>query len=408
MLPRLAATAPVLLAIGCTQLALGALSPLIGLLLVHRGVPTPMIGVVTSSYFVGFLIGALTSDRVVRRVGHIRAFAVFAALAADSVLAQAVTEAPVLWAVLRALTGYAISGIILIAESWLNHKCDSTTRGRVFGTYLVVSWAASAVGPLALNFASRTGHDLFIAIAAGFATALVPMALTLIGNPEIAERSAFGVRQLFAVSPLGLAACLAAGLVNSAFFGMMPVYIERIGLSAAHLSVLLTIALLGGLFAQYPIGALSDRLGRRPVTLATILCAGLCAAAILVSGGRSFAVLLGLAFLFGAAVAPLYGLGAGQTNDYVPAKDFVAASGGLLFTWALGASAGPTIAAGVMGMTGPGGLFLYALAVLAATGGFTVYRMWRRVGVPLELQSDFVPAPQTPPRLPELDPRSEP
>jgi predicted MFS family arabinose efflux permease len=125
------------------------------------------------------------------------------------------------------------------------------------------------------------------------------------------------------------------------------------------------------------------------------------------TGGHPFPALIALAFLFAGMMAPLYGLGVGQTNDYVAPRDFVAASGGLLFAWALGSSAGPTVAASAMSELGPGGLFVYAAAVLALIAGFTIWRMRQRTGVPLAQQSGFVPAPQTPPNLAQLDPRSE-
>lgn len=404
---RLRQIAPVLLGIVFAQLALGALSPLVGVLLVQRGASAPVVGVVASSYFVGFLLGTQSCSRIVARVGHIRAFAVFAAMGADAVLLQAITESPALWAVLRGLTGFGMSGVFLVAESWLNSKTTAETRGRTFGIYLVVSWGASAVGPLALNFASPAGDDLFIIIAMGFATALVPMALTQVGNPEIGSRMRLGLKRLFEVSPLGVVACLGAGLVNSAFYGLLPVYVDRIGHSPAELSLLLTTALLGGLAAQYPIGWLSDRFGRRPVALATMLLGLAFALAVLALRAHQFGALLALAFFFAAMVAPLYGLGAGQTNDYIQPRDFVAASSGLLFTWALGASAGPAIASAVIGVLGADGLFAYIAAILAAVALFTVYRMQRRVGVPIERQSSFVAAPQTPQPLAELDPRAD-
>jgi MFS family permease len=407
MLARIRPILPVLLGIASAQLALGALNPLISLLLVQRGQPTPAIGLVLSCYFIGFLLGTQLAGRIVDRVGHIRGFAVFAALAADAALMHAVLDGPVAWAVFRAVSGFALAGVFLIAESWLNHKSDSAARGRTFASYLVVSWGASAVGPLGINLAHGEGNGIFAVIAMGFATALIPMALTLVGNPEIAQRSRFGVRRLIEVSPLGVVACFGAGLVNSAYYAMLPVYIGRIGLSPAVLSLLLTTSLGGGLLAQYPIGWIADRYGRRPVTLATMLLALAFALAILAVGARSFAGLLLLAFLFAGMMAPLYGLGAGQTSDHVAPKDFVAASSGLLFAWALGASAGPAAASAVMAVLGPGGLFVYAVAVLATIAGFTIWRMRQRSGIPLELQSGFVPAAQTPPSLAEIDPRSE-
>ncbi|MBV9521801.1 MAG: MFS transporter, partial [Alphaproteobacteria bacterium] len=279
MLARLHSIAPVLLGITAAQLALGALAPLITLLLAQRAVPTPAIGVITSAYYLGFLAGSLTCARIVDRVGHIRAFAVFAALAADCVLLHAVTVAAPVWGVLRALTGYAMAGTFLIAESWLNAKADAASRGRIFGAYLLVTWAASAVGPLALNLAHAAQPFLFILIAMGFVTALIPMALTQVHNPEIADRIRFGVRRLFRISPLGVVACCGAGLVNSVFYGLLPVYAERIGLDPARLSLLLTTALIGGMGAQFPIGLLSDRFGRRPTMLGSILAALLLAGA---------------------------------------------------------------------------------------------------------------------------------
>ncbi len=405
MFARVQPIAPVLLGITFVQLALGALAPFISLLLAQRSVPTTTIGLVTSAYYIGFLAGSLSCAALVDRVGHIRAFTVFAAIGADCVLLHAITADPLVWGLLRAATGYAMSGAFLITESWLNDKVTASSRGRVFAAYLFVSWSASAVGPLALNL-HDAANFLFILIAMSFATALIPMALTEVSNPEIAGRSHFGLRRLFAVSPLGAVACFAAGSVNSAFYGLVPVYGEAAGLGAGRISVLLTTALVGGLLAQYPVGMLSDRYGRRPTMLAALVIGLAFAAAMLLLGARLFPALLAIAFIYAGVTAPLYGLGAGQTNDYISPKDFVGASGGLLFAWALGASAGPVAASGVMALAGPGGLFLYLVAVLAAIALFTIFRMLRRSGLPVDQQTGFVPAPQTPPGIAELDPRS--
>ncbi len=294
MLARVQPIAPVLLGITFVQLALGALAPFISLLLAQRGVPTPTIGLVTSAYYIGFLAGSLSCAAIVDRVGHIRAFTVFAAIGADCVLLHAVTSDPLLWGILRAATGYAMSGAFLITESWLNDKVGASSRGRVFAAYLFVTWSASAIGPLALNL-HNAANFLFILIALSFATALIPMALTEVSNPEIANRAHFGVRRLFAVSPLGLAACFASGLVNSAFYGLTPVYGAAMGLDAGHISVLLTTALVGGLLAQYPVGMLSDRYGRRPTMLAALFIGLVFAAAMLLLGARLFPALLAIA-----------------------------------------------------------------------------------------------------------------
>ena len=322
--------APVLAGVVLLELALGALSPLIGLQLVRRHVATEVIGIVASAYFGGFLLGTLSCHRVIDRVGHIRAFSVFAVIAADATLLHAVIREPLLWIGLRAATGYALAGLFVIAESWLNDKATTENRGRIFALYMAASWAASGVGPLGLNIPDPDGRMLFTLTAIVLGTALIPMALTRIGNPEIGHRSHFGVRRLYRISPLGFTACFGAGLINTALWGLLPVYTEGSGLSPARLSVLLSTSVIGALLIQFPVGMLSDRFGRRPLMLVTTALAAGLAVAIVALGGRSFAVLLVLTFLLGSMVAPLYALGVGQTNDYVSRKDFVAASSGLL------------------------------------------------------------------------------
>ena len=51
-----------------------------------EGASSLLIGAITSAYFVGLLAGAVFGARVIGRVGHIRAFAVYAA--ADAIAAR--------------------------------------------------------------------------------------------------------------------------------------------------------------------------------------------------------------------------------------------------------------------------------------------------------------------------------
>ncbi len=62
---------------------------------------TPMIGLLASLYYAGYMGGCLLVPWVVRRVGHIRAFAAFCAVASATALIHALVVDPVAWAVLR-------------------------------------------------------------------------------------------------------------------------------------------------------------------------------------------------------------------------------------------------------------------------------------------------------------------
>ncbi len=71
------------LLLGCGLLVLG--NGLIGILLPVRmgieNVSADISGLVMSAYYLGFMMGSVLGQGIIRRVGHIRAFAAFAALA---------------------------------------------------------------------------------------------------------------------------------------------------------------------------------------------------------------------------------------------------------------------------------------------------------------------------------------
>ena len=401
---RFAPLVPVLFGLICAQGALGVMTPLIPILLLRLGATTSAIGAVASAYYIGFLAGALTCDRVVMRVGHIRAFAVFAAVAADAALLLVFAHAPWQVAALRLLIGYASSGVFLVVESWLNDRAESSTRGRVFGAYLVASWGASAAGPLALNVIAPA-PIMFVLVGILFATAVLPMALTQQANPVVQPQAHFALVKLYRVSPVGVACCLSSGLINGAFYSLAPVFLERGGYGAESVAQFISAAMVAGLLVQYPVGMLSDRFGRRPVMVATVGAGFVLAIVLGLAIGAPFPGIAALGFGFAGMTAPLYGLGAGQTNDRMERGDYVAASGGLLFVWSLGSAVSPSAAGVLMGDVGPRGLSIYLAGVLALLGLFTGARMLLRGEVPRAQRGPFVPAPSAPPRHSELAPR---
>ena len=398
---RLGPIAPVLLGLISAQAALGIMTPLIPILLLRVGASSPEIGLVASAYYIGFLAGALTSDRIVTRVGHIRAFAVFAALAADAALLLVFSAVAWQVAALRLLIGFASSGMFLVVESWLNDRSDASNRGRAFGAYLDASWGASALGPLALNVVAAS-PVMFVLVGVGFATAVLPMALTRQANPIVRPQAHFALLTLYRVSPAGIACCLASGLINGAYYSLVPVYLQRQDYGTGSVAAFISAAMIAGLLVQYPVGVLSDRFGRRVVMLVAIGTALALSVALALFGGVSLAVVNVLGFGFAGMTAPLYGLGAGQTNDRMERGDYVAASGGLLFTWSLGSTVGPALAGALMGRAGPAGLFVFLALVLGLLAAFTGARMALRGEVPRERRRSFVPAASAPPRYSEL------
>src|SRR5262249_7112536 len=144
-------------------------------------------------------------------------------------------------------------------------------RGRMFAMYTTTSWAASGVSPLLLNFDKPDGILLFVLITIGLSAAMIPLAITKIGNPEIGEHKHLSLRQLFSISPTGVVCAVGSGMMNGGLYGLMPAYIDDHGYGEKELSLLYSITTIAALVTQYPIGYVSDNYGRRPVIISIML-----------------------------------------------------------------------------------------------------------------------------------------
>ena len=79
--------------------------------------------------------------------------------------------------------------------------------------------------------------------------------------------------------PVGAAT---AGVVNGAFWGMAPVFGQRLALGDAGIALLMSATIFGGVALQWPIGHLSDRFDRRSVLIAISFATAAVAVAIAV------------------------------------------------------------------------------------------------------------------------------
>ena len=146
------------------QLANGFFGTFISLRVALEGFDTTLAGLVLSSFFAGFTIGAVRSGRIIERIGHIRAYAGFAGVAVAATAAMPLWVEPLPWLVLRTIVGFGCAGIFVTTESWLNAKAQPSERGRIFSVYMVGTFIALALGQLLIGRAriepaGKTGSD---------------------------------------------------------------------------------------------------------------------------------------------------------------------------------------------------------------------------------------------------------
>ena len=395
MIAVLRAVGPLLLGIALVLLASSLFNSFLSLRMGIEKFPNELIGFVVSAYFAGFLFGSLWAATIVARVGHIRAFAVFAAALTGSFLFLALFVSPYAWMAIRVLAGFSMAGIFVVTESWVNDRADASNRGQVLSLYMMTNQLASGLGQQLLNVGDPGGPDLFLIAGALLSVALIPVALSRSAGPPPSPRSALGLRALYRISPLGVVGCFAVGLSNAAFYSLAPLYGQALGLSIGTISQMMTLVVFAGMAMQWPVGRLSDRRDRRVVIVVVTVGVAISAAAIALTGGRSLILLLALAAIYGGLSLTVYPLMVAHANDFTGQHDRLAASAGLLLAYAIGAVLGPVIAANLMGQLGAPALFAYIAVIAVGLATYAAWRITRRASPPVDARDRFVPIAQT-------------
>ncbi len=368
-----------------------------------EGFSTTTVGVMGAAYFGGFAVGCVIGPLFVRRVGHIRCFAGFAALAASATLAFPLAVDPIAWSVLRAFTGFCMAILYMVIESWLNEQSSNQVRGQVLSLYIIVTNLVIIGGQMMLNLYDPRQPAQFTLIAVLICLSLVPLSLTPTAAPKPIAEARLRIGRLFRLSPVGFVGCFSIGIVEGAFWALGPVFADAQGFPVLEITLFMSAFVVGGTLSQWPIGKYSDRVDRRKVIVACCVgttCTGL-ALAFLDFGGLSatFAV----AGLHGAFMIPLYALLLAHANDYAPTETLVETSSGLLLIYAAGAIVGPLVVAPAMDAAGPGALFVAMAVVLGALALFTAYRWARRPAAAEIERVEFVPVPKTTPSVYSLE-----
>jgi len=365
------------------------------------------IGLMMSAYYGGFAAACLFGGRVIERVGHIRAFAVFAAIASAATITHAVIVDPYSWILLRVMTGACFAGLYMVIESWLNGQVTNERRGTVMAIYMIVSLGGIAAAQQLLLFADPKGFELFILSSVLVSLALVPIALTTSTVPMSIPTDRMSLAELYAVSPLGVVGAFGIGLSNGAMWGLVPLAAVNFGYATSSVALLMSLIVLGGVAFQWPTGWASDRMDRRGViAVACALQVAACVGLFVTSGGDT-RIFLVISFVFGGMSLVIYPLCSAHLNDRISDDDRVSASAAMLLLLGFGAVIGPLLGALVMRYLGDSGLFVYMAVVGVLLLAFVLLRMRDQPPVPSEDQSRFEPViPMPVSNL--MDPRIDP
>lgn len=381
---------------------------LLGVNLGLKGVEPTLIGAIMVCYSVGFVLGSLYGPRVIKRVGHIRAFAAFSAFLASSTLIFPLTDSILLWALLRAFGGIAVAGCFIVIESWFSAVASNENRATLFFSYQICTYLAATAGQLLIGLTDPSAFVPFTLGAIVLTAALVPLSLSRMDAPTIENNERVSVKAIIKAAPLGLLAALCSGMLISSFYAMAPVYAINVGLEVDQLSYFMAASVFTFIIFAWPLGRLCDRLDRSKIMISINAMVVLSALGVVFAGPYHLGILIGFSALFMGMVASIYPVAVAITNDRMDAQHIVAASTTLLLCYGLGSALGPMYSSSMMTWLGSQGLYYGNAGIALLLGGYTIY--WRQAAkmVEVEDQAQYIPSPvETVGVITTLDPRNE-
>jgi MFS family permease len=377
MRSTLSALAALFVGLGLIMISGGLQGTLLGVRATLSGFESGAVGVVMSSYYVGFLVGAAVAPGLIRTVGHIRVFAAMASLASLAPLIHSIAVVPWVWLPMRILSGMAFASLFIIAESWLNDRADNSNRGRIMSLYMIVCAGGLAAGQFLLLVADPNGFVPFVLVSVLLSLAVLPIALSSRPVPQFESDYQLTMRSFFRLAPLAAGGIFFVSIAYGAFYGMAAVFATEIGMSTAQISTLVATGIIGSVLGQWPIGYLSDRADRRRVIVVSCFAAaGACA--LIALGLNHFDLVYAGMFLFGALSMTLYSVLVAHANDCLDPQQMVGAASTIIRLNGAGSALGPLCVALATQAAGDAALPLVLLVVHLVAGGYGLYWLTRR------------------------------
>jgi len=352
------------------------LFPLIPLYAKHLGASGVVIGFSVAAYWLSRILMEVPSGFISQRFGSYSSLAVGLVLSGVGTTMGGYASDPVQFMVAMALVGVGAPLFFAVATTFVLNLFDAERRGGAMGIFQGIEFAGMIVGSTFSGYIASIydfrGNFLFSA-------GITLIALVLLVVPShVREESR---RQVVSAS-LSLSEMLSVlrnrdlMIVSSATFAefvmsvgvlmtVFPLYAsESLGISLTNIGLLMGSRSVGFVVAMFTMGAISDRVGRRPVLLFGVGVTAVLIAAMSFVG--SFLGLAALIFLLGISTGTIWIVCPVLAAEAVEPSQRGAAVGTYRTFFDLGSILGPIIMTAVMDASGIAWCFYLAAGLLAA------------------------------------------
>jgi len=313
--PALVAIASVIISMALVAVGNGLMFAYIPVRLGEEGFAPTWAGGILTGLSAGGIAGCLLTGAIVRRIGHARAYMVLSALIVLSNAGLAAGAHPVLWIAARALYGFAICAMFIVAQSWLNDAVGNSIRGRVMAVFYVSYVVGMGMGSLLIAVLEVQSAQAPLVGIVFTALSMLPIGMTRLAQPPAPKAASVALRRAWQISPVGVAGMLAVGGLSMMIAGFAPIHATAKGFTQQEVATLMFCMPLGTLLFQIPFGWISDRTDRRYV----LITASLLVAAVGIAAARfdaaALTVILVIYVVWSGSSESIYSLASAHAND---------------------------------------------------------------------------------------------
>lgn len=354
-------------------LAIAVLNTLVPLWLAHENLPTWQVGMVSSSFFTGNLLGTLVTGSLIKRFGFNRSYYLASLLFAVGCAGLGLMVGFWSWMVWRFIAGVGCAMIWVVVESALMCSGTSRNRGRLLAAYMMVYYIGTVLGQLMVSKLPTDLMSVLPWVTGMVLAAILPLLFTRIVNQNSEHQEATHVWPMLRLrqARLGVNGCIISGIVLGSLYGLMPLYLNHQGVSDSGIGFWMAVMVSAGIVGQWPIGRLADRFGRLLVLRVQVFMVIMGCLAMLSNAAMAPAL-----FILGAAGFTLYPVAMAWACEKVEHHQLVAMNQALLLSYTIGSLLGPTFTAMLMQNYSDNLLFI----MIASVSFIYLLMLLRKVG----------------------------
>ncbi|WP_400162617.1 MFS transporter [Brevibacillus sp. TJ4] len=298
----------------------GLTIPLLAVMLENQGVSSVVNGLNATALYIGIVLVSPWLEIPLRRLGYRSTIFWGLVLLTGATVLVPLFSSLTAWFVLRLLMGVGDSTLHYASQMWVTKIAEKKNRGRDLSIYGLSFGIGFGVGPLGLNLLPYGIWAPFGALLLLYAVAYVLLSRIKNDFPEEISQTEKKQNKYATVLRIGWLALIPSflyGYMETTLNGSFPVFALRTGLSVEWVSVLLPSFILGSIILQMPLGALSDKVGRKQVMFCCALI-GAAAFFFFPMAGDNVWIMMFLLAVAGAAVGSFYSLGMAFAADILP------------------------------------------------------------------------------------------